>query len=130
MSRKGIPLRLKNKRLYRIWAGIKTRCDNIKCVDYSYYGGRGITYAKRWEEFEPFYEDMGRLYNQHVEEFGARGIKVCDRWKNSFDNFYDDMIDTYRNNKHKGMEVMFSRYDSSKDFTPDNCGMVKHGYKG
>ena len=40
------------------------------------------------------------------------------------------MIDTYRNNKHKGMEVMFSRYDSSKDFTPDNCGMVKHGYKG
>ena len=55
MSRKGTPLRLKNKRLYRIWAGIKTRCDNIKCVDYSYYGGRGITYDKRWAEFEPFY---------------------------------------------------------------------------
>ena len=72
------------------------------------------------------YKEVDKRY----AKFGSRGIKVCDRWKNSFDNFYDDMIDTYGENKHKGMEVMFSRYDSSKDFTPDNCGMVKHGYKG
>lgn len=35
-------------RLYRIWAGIKTRCCNPKCHGYQRYGGRGIAMCVEW----------------------------------------------------------------------------------
>ena len=72
------------------------------------------------------YKETDKTYSR----FGELGIKVCSKWKDSFKNFYDDIIDIYRENKYRGKSVMFGRYDSSKDFTPDNCGMVSRGYKG
>ena len=42
-------------RLYKIWSGIKKRCNNPASSVYRHYGGRGITYCKEWEQFEPFY---------------------------------------------------------------------------
>lgn len=44
---------------YFSWRMMKYRCVNPKCKDYHRYGGRGITYDPRWEEFEAFLEDMG-----------------------------------------------------------------------
>lgn len=41
------------------WRNMKSRCDNPKATGYEYYGGRGITYSKRWSDFHKFYEDMG-----------------------------------------------------------------------
>lgn len=35
-------------RLYRIWRGIKYRCENPKSKDYKHYGGRGITICREW----------------------------------------------------------------------------------
>lgn len=43
-------------RIYAIWCGIKKRCNNKNDINYLRYGGRGITYCKEWEHFEPFYE--------------------------------------------------------------------------
>ena len=37
-----------------------------------------------------------RCYNincTNYPNYGARGIVVCDRWLNSFENFYEDMGD-------------------------------------
>ena len=49
-------LRQNNKEIYWMWKALKQRCNNPKCKAYHNYGGRGITYAKEWEKFEPFYE--------------------------------------------------------------------------
>jgi len=38
---------------------MKQRCDNPSTNGYENYGGRGITYCKRWESFENFLDDMG-----------------------------------------------------------------------
>lgn len=46
-------------RAYSSWAHMKERCRNPRCKDYPNYGGRGISYCKRWEQFENFLADMG-----------------------------------------------------------------------
>lgn len=43
-----------NKRLYRIWAGIKTRCENKNCAAYKRYGATGIKICMEWGEFSSF----------------------------------------------------------------------------
>ena len=40
--------------LYQVWADLKQRCNNPKTTNYDDYGGRGITYAPEWEDFETF----------------------------------------------------------------------------
>lgn len=45
-----------NTRLYRIWLHVKNRCNNPNFDHYKCYGGRGITYCKEWNNFEPFME--------------------------------------------------------------------------
>lgn len=35
-------------RLYRVWIGMKERCNNCKNKAYSYYGGRGIKVCQEW----------------------------------------------------------------------------------
>jgi hypothetical protein len=45
---------------YRIWAAMKTRCNNPKFKDYNLYGGRGIRVCREWENsFEEFFDYMG-----------------------------------------------------------------------
>lgn len=53
--------------LYKKWATMKRRCNDITRVNYY---GKGITYDKRWEEFEKFYEDMGKSFYEHIEKYG------------------------------------------------------------
>jgi hypothetical protein len=52
--------------IWRIWAGMKTRCYNEKNAAYEFYGKLGVTVCDRWlhgtsgkSGFEYFYEDMG-----------------------------------------------------------------------
>lgn len=44
---------------FRIWCGMRWRCESPKHKFYSYYGGRGIKVCDRWQDFVNFYQDMG-----------------------------------------------------------------------
>lgn len=45
-----------NSRLYRIWHGMKNRCNNPNTCNYKNYGGKDIKVCQEWEEFIPFRE--------------------------------------------------------------------------
>lgn len=49
-------------RIYKSWSNMKSRCDNPNVFAYKDYGGRGITYVKRWSKFADFYNDMSSTY--------------------------------------------------------------------
>lgn len=58
-----------------------------------------------------------RCYNPNDKAFhhyGGRGIRVCDRWRTSFENFLSDM-----GRRDAGMTL--DRVDPNGDYTPDNC---------
>jgi hypothetical protein len=70
---------------YRIWSGMKQRCNNPKNKDFKYYGALGILVCDRWlESFENFYHDMGpRPSDKHsidrINSDGNYEPKNC-RW--------------------------------------------------
>lgn len=46
-------------REWKIWAGMRKRCENPRCPGFKDYGGRGISICERWNEYKFFLEDMG-----------------------------------------------------------------------
>lgn len=53
--------------IYRAWINLRNRCNNPRGWDYPYYGGRGIRYCERWEEFVNFLADMGPTWFEGAE---------------------------------------------------------------
>lgn len=44
---------------YKIWRGMRARCNRPKHKDWPNYGGRGVTVCPRWDSYEAFLSDMG-----------------------------------------------------------------------
>jgi hypothetical protein len=58
-----------------------------------------------------------RCYNPNTKSFkhyGGRGITVCKRWYDSFENFLADMGE-------KPVSMSLDRIDNERGYAPDNC---------
>lgn len=63
-----------------------------------------------------------RCYNprdRHYKWYGAKGVKVCNEWRNNPLAFYKWCIE---NGYKDGLTL--DRIDSTKDYSPDNCRFI------
>ena len=72
---------------------------------------------KNIKEYQCWKNMLRRCYDEesdHYKYYGRVGIRVCDRWVESFDNFMEDM-----GKKPDGMSI--DRIDLRGDYCPENC---------
>jgi len=89
-------------------------CLNVeKIVSRSTKHGQSVT-----PEYKAYFAMKNRCYNEKSEQYkdwGGRGIKVCDRWLESFENFLADM--GARPSKNHSID----RKDVNGNYEPSNC---------
>lgn len=72
---------------------------------------------KRSPTYETWRNLFDRCYNENSREYlyyGQRGVTICERWLESFENFLSDMGE-----RPKGLTI--DRKDNNGNYSPSNC---------
>ena len=87
--------------------------------------GKGfLTHGKsKTEEYKLWKNIKNRCLNKNnadYHNYGGKGIKVCDRWRQSFNDFLEDV------GKRPSPTHILKRRDSNGNFDSSNCYWVDH----
>lgn len=101
---------------YKIKSGHSKSCGCYKiklCGDkFRTHGLSGTKEHRTWKSM------IGRCHrpsHKRYRDWGGRGIKVCDSWKNSFENFLKDM------GKCPEKNYSIDRINNDGNYEPGNC---------
>lgn len=76
----------------------------------------GKTHSRIYQIWADMKHRCSNSHNKHYKDYGGRGIKVCEEWKNSFQAFYDWAIaNGYSDN------LTIDRIDVNRNYCPENC---------
>lgn len=97
---------------YGVWGSIKTRCKNKNYKKWKNYGGRGIKFDNRWNEYKNFKDDMYKTYkhgltidridpNGNYEKSNCRWVTMLTQQNNRTNN---------RKIEYKGMSLTLNEW--------------------
>lgn len=89
--------------------------ESRKIIGYKH--GHAPSDAKHTRTYKTWSQIKARCYIKSATSYkwyGAKGIEMCDRWKNSFINFLSDMGE-----RPEGKTI--GRIDNKKGYYPENC---------
>ncbi|MEI8142862.1 MAG: hypothetical protein WCG90_08350 [Chitinophagia bacterium] len=75
----------------------------------------GKTHTKEFKTWDSMKQRCENPKNISYKDYGGRGIKVCDRWIDSFENFLADMGEAPSKNHS------IDRKDVNGNYEPNNC---------
>ena len=87
-------------------------CGCLKNIPKTKHGMYGTRFYRIWDGMKQRTTNKNNISFRHYNE---NGIKVCDRWIDSFENFYIDMYKTY------GENLTIDRIDTYGNYEPSNC---------
>ena len=90
------------------------RDQQIGTVNYKHGGASNKDLTGAYRSWRTMKDRCYNEDNNRFHAYGARGIKVCDRWRDSFENFVADMGD--RPDGHT-----LDRIDVNADYSLENC---------
>ena len=96
---------LRHKRIYTVWRSMRQRCNNPNCKSYKYYGGRGISVCREWDD-----------------------PKVFAEW--AFANGYSDSLTLDRIDVNKGYAPDNCRWVSQKAQQNNKTTNIRYEYLG
>lgn len=75
----------------------------------------GESRCPEWYSWQGMKKRCYYTKDKDYHNYGARGIKVCDRWLNSYENFLADM------SRRTTPEHTIDRIDCNGNYDPSNC---------
>jgi hypothetical protein len=79
-----------------------------------YYGTHKMSGSVEYSSYGSMKQRVLNPRNKRFKDYGKRGIKICERWLESFENFYADM-----GPRPEGTTL--ERRDNNGNYEPDNC---------
>lgn len=107
---------LSENKIYKLWKGIKARCNNPNTKCYKNYGGRGIKLCSEWSDFINF-------YNWCIANGWREGLKI-DRINNE-DNYSPQNCHFITNAENCAIGKRRKNGNNTSGFT----GVYKNGNK-
>ena len=103
---------IKNIRLESLRNGLTTSCG---CVFRGNHTKHGMTNSNEYVIYHGMIQRCNNINSKYYHRWGGRGIKVCDTWLESFENFYADM------GPKPGPEYSIDRINNNGNYEPSNC---------
>lgn len=97
---------------YNIRKGLVKSCG---CYQRDRVKTHGMSKTTEYLSWQHMKDRCNNPKNKHYHNYGGRGIKVCDRWVDSFENFLEDM------GKKPDNSYSIDRMDVNGNYEPDNC---------
>lgn len=107
-----------NKKEINIYSLLKGVTKSCGCLSIEKAKGRATHGKSRTTEHNIWKTIKQRCYNKNLDSYkryGARGIKMSLRWKNSFSAFLEDMGD------RPSLKHSIERIDNNKEYCKSNC---------